>query len=122
MSAYATIGIQLQERLDQLLRRVRRIEGDLRSSHDPDSQERATELENDEVLAGLDQMSLADVRQIREAQKRIALGLYGTCAICGQPVSAARLAAFPTTAACIGCATESEGASSETSVASRQKP
>lgn len=104
MSKYGAIGTQLQERLDQLLRRVGKIEGDLRSTHDRDSQERASELENDEVLEGLDEMSLAEVRQIREALRRIERGHYGSCSSCGQPISAERLAAVPTAVTCVGCA------------------
>jgi DnaK suppressor protein len=104
MSKYGAIGTQLQERLDQLLRRVGKIEGDLRSTHDRDSQERASELENDEVLEGLDEMSLAEVRQIRETLRRIERGYHGICSTCGQPISAERLAAVPTTSSDLGCA------------------
>jgi DnaK suppressor protein len=107
MSKNAAIGIQLQERLDRLLRRVGNIEGDLRSTHDRDSQERATELENDEVLEGLDEMSRAEDRQIRETLRRIERGQYGLCSACGQPISATRLAAVPTTVTCVSCAPES---------------
>ena len=107
MSKNAAIGTQLQERLDRLQRRVGNIEGDLRSTHDRDSQERATELENDEVLEGLDAMSRAEVRQIRETLRRIERGQYGLCSACGQPISAKRLAAVPTTVTCVSCAPES---------------
>jgi DnaK suppressor protein len=95
---------QLQERLTELLQRVGKINEDLRSTHDRDSQERASERENDEVLEGLDEMSLAEVEQIREALKRIERGSYGVCANCGQPISAARLAAAPSTDTCVVCA------------------
>jgi DnaK suppressor protein len=107
MSKYDAIGTQLRKRLDRVLRRVGNIEGDLRSTHDRDSQERATELENDEVLEGLDEMSRAEVRQIRETLRRIERGHYGICTTCGQPISAKRLAAVPTTVTCVSCAPES---------------
>jgi DnaK suppressor protein len=107
MSKYDAIGTQLRKRLDRVLRRVGNIEGDLRSTHDRDSQERATELENDEVLEGLDEMSRAEVRQIRETLRRIERGHYGICTTCGQPISAERLAAVPTTVTCVSCAPES---------------
>jgi DnaK suppressor protein len=103
MSTSQSVGTLLQERLDQLLRRVGNIEGDLRSPHDRDSQERAGELENDEVLEELDDMSRAEVRQIREALKRLENGSYGICARCGRPISAERLAALPATVTCVGC-------------------
>jgi RNA polymerase-binding transcription factor DksA len=95
---------RLQERLAELQRRVGKIEGDLRSTRDRDSQERASEAENDQVLEGLDEMSLAEVQQIREALKRIENGNYGICSNCGQPISAARLAAVPSTDTCVVCA------------------
>jgi len=103
MSNYDTIATQLRERLPRLLRRVRAIDEDLRSPHDRDSQDRASELENDEVLEGLDEMSLAEVGQIRAALERIEVGLYGLCATCGRPIAAARLAAVPTAITCVRC-------------------
>ena len=104
MAKHDAVQAQLRERLAELLRRVGTIEGDLRSAHDRDSQERASETENDEVLEGLDEMSLAEVRQIRHALKRIESGDYGICSKCGQPISAARIAAAPSAATCVACA------------------
>jgi RNA polymerase-binding transcription factor DksA len=96
--------MQLQQRLSELLPRVGRIEGDLRSAHDRDWPERANELQNDEVLEGLDEMTLGEVRQIREALGRIDGGTYGVCARCGHPIGAARLTAVPTAKTCVRCA------------------
>ena len=99
----ATVKQHLEARLAQLLRRVRTIEGDLRSPHDRDWPERANELENDEVLEHLDEISLREVTSIREALRRIEEGHYGVCAACGQSVGAARLAAVPTALTCVRC-------------------
>ena len=104
MPNYDAVGRQLQDRLAQLQRRIGAIEGDLRSAHDRDWPERANELQNDEVLEGLDEMGLREVRQIRGALKRIEDGHYGVCAACGQPIGAARLAAVPTAVTCLQCA------------------
>ena len=104
MQDISAVQAQLQQRLDQLLRRVGTIEGDLRSPHDRDSQERATEQENDEVLEGLDEMTLVEVRQIREALRRIESGSYGSCSVCGGPIGAGRLAAVPSAVTCVDCA------------------
>ena len=103
MSTHTALRTQLQDRLDQLLRRVGTIERDLRSLHDRDWQERASELENDEVLVGLDEIGRAEVLQLREALRRIESGIYGICSRCGQPISAERLAAVPSTVTCVGC-------------------
>ena len=104
MSQYAAAQAQLQQRLEEILRRTGTIEGDLRQPHDRDMEERAIEMENDEVLEGLDEMSRAEARQVREALGRIDNGTYGTCARCGKPIGAARLAAVPSTPHCLTCA------------------
>lgn len=104
MTNYEAVGRQLEERLALLLRRVRKIEGDLRSAHDRDWPERANELQNDEVLEGLDEMGRREARQIRGALKRIEEGHYGICAACGQSIGAARLTAVPTAVTCVHCA------------------
>jgi hypothetical protein len=70
MSHYSAVASQLQERLHKLMDRVGRIEGDLRAPHDRDWPDRATELENDDVLQGLDELSRAEVRRILLALKR----------------------------------------------------
>jgi DnaK suppressor protein len=104
MPQHDTLQRRLQERLAELLQRIGKIEGDLRSMPDPDSEERASERENDEVLEGLDEASLAEVQQIRKALNRIKDGSYGTCSVCGQPISAARLAVVPSADTCVVCA------------------
>lgn len=107
MTNNAVVGTELHERLVRLLRRVGKIQRDLRAPGDRDWQERASELENDDVLEGLDEMSRVEVQEIREALRRIEMGKYGTCSACGRPISAARLTAVPTAVNCVGCATRS---------------
>jgi DnaK suppressor protein len=104
--ARSTVGVKrlLRERLDRVSRRVCGIEADLKSPHDQDWAERATELENDDVLVKLDEMSLAERHRIREALRRIESGGYGICTGCGQRISAERLSAIPTAATCAACA------------------
>ena len=103
MLEHDALRTQLENRLTRLLRRVERIEGDLRQTHDRDWQERATELENDEVLEGLDEMTLREIEQIRTALKRIESGSYGTCSVCGQPIGTERLVAVPGAITCVAC-------------------
>lgn len=104
MSKHGAVRESLRTRLDTLLARVDRIERDLRRPHDDDWQERATEVENDEVLEGLDEMSRREAQSIRAALKRIDDGKYGLCATCGEPIGEERLKAVPTAATCIWCA------------------
>ena len=94
---------QLEDRLSRLLHRVGKIEGDLRQTHDPDWAERATELENDAVLEGLDEMTLGEIEQIRAAITRIESGSYGTCTACGRPIASERLLAVPSAITCVTC-------------------
>ena len=109
MSNNGMVATQLHERLGHLLKRVATIDGDLRSAHDRDWVERATETENDEVLEGLDEMSLREVKQIRRALKRIESGHYGVCVGCGSAIGAPRLQAVPTADHCLDCAKQSVG-------------
>ena len=104
MTSHDAVRQRLQERLGELLERVGKIEGDLRSAHDRDWPERANELQNDEVLEGLDEMGLKEARQIRAALNRIESGRYGVCASCGRAIGASRLTAVPTAVTCRSCA------------------
>lgn len=95
---------QFEKRLATLKARVKELEGELRSSHDPDFAERATEIEGDEVLEGLETSALQETAQIEAALARIAAGTYGVCEACGEPIDEKRLAALPYAARCIECA------------------
>lgn len=101
----AVVRADLERRLDVLLRRVDRIAGDLRKTADRDWQERAIELENDDVLEGLDGASRAEAAAIRAALQRLDAGTYGRCARCGRAIGDARLTALPFATTCVACAT-----------------
>jgi len=104
MQGEQAVRTKLQARLDTLLKRVGEIADDLRRPGDRDWQERAAELENDEVLENLDESSRAEVAQVRAALRRLDAGTYGRCAKCGEPIGAARLAAIVSTTTCVACA------------------
>lgn len=82
MSSHSRIRVQLEKRLAEISQRVGRIEVDLRREPDRDWVERASELENDEVLEGLDDLGRAEVQAIREALRRVEDGSYGFCVEC----------------------------------------
>jgi DnaK suppressor protein len=46
---------------------------------------------------------LQEVRAIERALKRLALGTYGVCVSCGQPIERERLEAHPTANRCAAC-------------------
>jgi DnaK suppressor protein len=107
MNDYAGLRGELVTRMNRLANRAERIEQDLRKPGDPDWPERAIEIENDEVLEGLDDLTLAEVRQLRDAIAQIDRGTYGTCARCGGVISTARLDALPAATTCVQCASRS---------------
>jgi len=106
MSKYDAAQAELEKQLARLLQRVGKIEGDLRQTRDPDWPEQASQAENDEVLAGLDQMSRAEVSRIRAALGRIANGSYGVCITCGAAIGSERLNAVPSAMVCRTCSSE----------------
>jgi RNA polymerase-binding transcription factor DksA len=44
-----------------------------------------------------------EIRAIERALRRIALGTYGVCVSCGQPIERERLEAYPTANRCAAC-------------------
>ena len=104
MSQHDALRESLEQRLATLTRRAGKIEADLRKPQNPDWQERAVEIENDEVLEGLDASTSLEVQQIQQALGRLDDGSYGQCTNCGKPIGDARLDAMPHAATCIECA------------------
>ena len=104
MPDVAGVRADLERRLEVLLKRVDRISVDLRKTGDRDWQERAVEVENDDVLEGLDEASRAEVAAIRTALSRIEAGTYGACSRCGAEIGRVRLAALPSATTCVACA------------------
>jgi len=104
MQRYESLRAKLEARQQSLARRLGKVEANLRRRADPDSQERAAERENDEVLEGLDAGSLSELEDIRAALARLDAGTYGVCTECGDPIDAKRLEALPYAATCIECA------------------
>jgi RNA polymerase-binding protein DksA len=104
---------QARERLttmrEQILGRTGAVERDLRSARDPDSEERATQVENDPVLERLDEGGREEVRRIDAALARLDAGTYETCASCGGSIAAERLEALPYATTCIDCAADGSG-------------
>jgi RNA polymerase-binding transcription factor DksA len=104
MKSTIALRNRLEARLGEIAQRVGRIESDLRSEHARDWEDRAIELENDQVLEGLDEMGWAEVLEIRATLARMSAGTYGFCTECGQPIGETRLKAMPTASRCLYCA------------------
>ena len=69
--------------------------------HDPEGATLAFERQHAAALLSQARQHLAD---IEAAMLRLAEGEYGSCAACGEPIGAARLAARPAATTCIRCA------------------
>ena len=104
MSKYDDLKNQLEARLAELDSRAQGIEKDLQHQLDPDLEEQAIDLEDDEALAGIDEVLRKEMVAIRNALGRIENGTYGVCVKCGGEISKQRLEALPTATTCMECA------------------
>jgi RNA polymerase-binding transcription factor DksA len=93
----------LKARKQELEGRLHRIETDLDQPTSADSEERAIETEDDEVMEGLGQAGLAELKSIDAALERMTKGTFGICVKCGEPISENRLKAVPHAAVCSNC-------------------
>lgn len=96
----------LTQRLTEVLTRHAKVNERLRRAAGlPDDwEERAVQLEDDEVLEGLDAEAREELASIRAALRRLDEGTYGTCARCGNAIGDARLRALPFAITCVSCA------------------
>jgi len=97
----------LIDKLDDLTTRLGNIEKDILHKNTPisaDLKEQAIEIENDEVLAALENETNATIESIKHALKRMEEGSYGTCAVCGIEIPEERIKALPYTDKCFECA------------------
>lgn len=90
-----------EDRLDKM--NLQRLEGN-RPPLSADSEEQAQELENEEVIEGLDETYIEQLGKIEAALTRIDKGTYGICVECEEPIAPARLKAVPFASHCIECA------------------
>ncbi len=94
---------RLLARKTELEQRLQRIEHDLDQPMPADNEDRATEREDDEVMESMGNAGLEELRAINAALDRIEAGTFGTCAKCGEAISAERLDILPTAAMCRNC-------------------
>ena len=98
---------ELMDKLDELTARLSDIEKDTHHKDAPvsaDFAEQATESENDEVLAALEDETNATIANIKNSLKRMEEGNYGICVDCGIDIPEGRIKALPYTDKCFECA------------------
>jgi DnaK suppressor protein len=98
------IKTKLSAKLKELQERAAELEESLCELRDPDSSERAIELENDQTDSAIAQITDDEIRDIQLALRRIDSGDYSTCIVCGKHIPQARLVALPWTSRCATCA------------------
>lgn len=101
----------LKDKEELLQTRLDRIKNNMRSGFHPDSSERATEMENAEVLDALGNEARRELTLIRKALHRMGDGTYGLCVDCEEPIEPARLKAYPHAQYCLRCAGRRESGS-----------
>ena len=107
MESFDKVKKQLQSLREEYTRRIDAIEVETHHKEEPvekDFAEQATQSENDDVLAALDDEAQHMVMQIDAALSRIEQGGYGICNSCGNPIPDNRLQAAPFVTMCISCA------------------
>ena len=102
-----TFGTQrqkLEQKKAELVARLERITANLRRGYDPDSKERAKELEDSEVVDALGNEARVELGKISAALQRMDAGEYGICTECGAVIDQGRLDAHLYARKCIECA------------------
>ncbi len=90
----------------ELEARLERIKSNVQRGYNPDSAERAKEMEDMEVVDALGNETTEKIARIAAALRRLDAGEYGICANCGGSIQAKRLETFPYAERCINCARE----------------
>ncbi len=106
MADTAKAKATLETMLGELEERIAHIQRDLDEPHDPDSSERAVQMEDDESLEAQAALVTREIASTKRALDRIEAGEYGYCTQCGAEISPGRLEARPEAALCIDCASK----------------
>lgn len=95
---------QIEARLRELNDRLKNVEEALDVTADPDLEDQAIELQDDEVLEGLGRAGEREIQLLGDALARISKGTYGICKTCGEEISTERLDIIPHAVLCRNCA------------------
>ncbi|MBB2750484.1 UNVERIFIED_ORG: RNA polymerase-binding transcription factor DksA [Rhizobium aethiopicum] len=87
-----------------LQRRLSAIDADLGAALDPDSEDRITQVENDQVLTEMRREAREQIASIDAALERLKRETFGRCVRCLRPIETKRLNALPYTPFCVACA------------------
>ncbi len=98
----------LESKRGELSSRVEALNADKNREHkgalSADSEDRAQEIENNEVVDSLENLESGELVLVNSALKRIEEGNFGNCAECGEAIKESRLDAVPYALNCVNCA------------------
>lgn len=103
-----TMESRLKARKTELTARLERVHQNHRRALDLDSSERATEMENIEVVDALGNEAKEELAQVSDALHRLDNGSFGICVDCRGELQKERLDAYPYARRCIDCAQSHE--------------
>jgi RNA polymerase-binding protein DksA len=98
----------LQLKKSELSARLDRISANLRRGLEPDSKERAKQLEDRDVVDALGNEAREELAKISATLNRLENGDYGICTDCGSDIGDERMNAYPYAEECIDCARNEE--------------
>jgi RNA polymerase-binding transcription factor DksA len=80
MNEHEEIAKALKARLSELRTHLAKVDRELQKPLSADSEDQATELENQEALEVIKKTETTEIHQIESALEQISEGTYGTCA------------------------------------------
>ncbi|MGE3690820.1 MAG: TraR/DksA family transcriptional regulator [Novosphingobium sp.] len=95
---------RLEAVLAELQQRLEHLDDALAEPLNPDSSERAVEMEDDASLEAQAALVSREIASVERALDRIAAETYGECVICGADIDPRRLEVRPEASLCINCA------------------
>ena len=93
---------------NNILGRLGNLDADKKRKYgvlEADFAEQATQLMNDEVVDGLDDLERVELEKINRALIHIQHNRYGICDECGETIPSKRLDAVPYATQCVNCLT-----------------
>lgn len=106
---------KLLQKKAELSERLARIKDDMKRGYEADSEERAIEIEDAEVVDAIGIETQRELQLINSALRRLDDGRFGVCRTCGEAIADKRLEAQPFADECIDCAEYDEHAASRPS-------
>ena len=95
----------LNQEREQVILRLRHLHEMLKSTIDPDSDDGASDLEEQDNIMALIPDLNSKLADIDRALQRVEQGTYGFCERCGKPIDPARLEIMPEATFCVQCKT-----------------